>query len=371
MSKRQQSNKASLKLFEDVSSRESTPDPYCDDGEFGSDEDYDPEPMASNDSDSSVSSAKLNNPSTSKIRTSVSDNSISENDECSINSCSIFGSRRMSVLQDEGRSLSPNQNIQTGAEDIISAESLPGFSLPTESPLPTQPQPISIPSVSPQAADRNYYEVPIPSPLIRDMELQSSPPPTIDVQNNFMSAEFPSHEDIANSGSPSVFEEIQVQPSSAQLHSSSRLIEEPSTIVRSRIPRQRTPPLSNEWEFSTADIPSFEFDTTSTGIQFELGSNATVLDVFNKILPPHIIDYIISCTNDYGRALCSANRPTTRNARNYRYKETNREEMLKFLGLSLLMGHVKIPKKKKLFTYTDLLYFHPIFQYTMSARRNC
>ncbi|XP_049882195.1 uncharacterized protein LOC126378087 isoform X3 [Pectinophora gossypiella] len=48
----QRTNKASMKMFEDnVSSRQSTPDPFSDDGEYGSDEEYDP---ASDDSDSSV-----------------------------------------------------------------------------------------------------------------------------------------------------------------------------------------------------------------------------------------------------------------------------------------------------------------------------
>lgn len=43
--------------------------------------------------------------------------------------------------------------------------------------------------------------------------------------------------------------------------------------------------------------------------------------------------------------------------------------MMKFLGLSLLNGHIKCPTQRKVFSQADALYYHPIFSYTMSGRR--
>ncbi|XP_061717571.1 piggyBac transposable element-derived protein 4-like [Cydia pomonella] len=141
----------------------------------------------------------------------------------------------------------------------------------------------------------------------------------------------------------------------------------PSTSRRG--PRCRTPPRDDVWESTTAEIPTFDFDTISAGVQFDLGPNATVKDVFDKLFPTHIVDFIVARTNEYGRALCATNRPTTRNSRRYRYKDTDRKEIQEFLGLCLLMGHINVPKKRKLFTYSDPLYYHPIFGYIMSGRR--
>lgn len=67
--------------------------------------------------------------------------------------------------------------------------------------------------------------------------------------------------------------------------------------------------------------------------------------------------------------MCQTNRPKTRNSRSYSFKPTNRNEMLKFLGLCLLSGQVNVPQKRKLFTLSDSLYYHPIFVSTMSGRR--
>ncbi|CAG5014275.1 unnamed protein product [Parnassius apollo] len=134
--------------------------------------------------------------------------------------------------------------------------------------------------------------------------------------------------------------------------------------------RPSTPPLINyDWEHTNTHIPSFEFDESSAGVQFEVNPAMTVMEIFDKILNPKIVDYIVTCTNTYGRALCEKTRPTTRNSRSYNFRDTNREEILKFFGLCLLMGQIKIPQKRKNFTYSDPLYYHPIFHYVMSARR--
>ncbi|CAG4942393.1 unnamed protein product [Parnassius apollo] len=62
--------------------------------------------------------------------------------------------------------------------------------------------------------------------------------------------------------------------------------------------RPSTPPLINyDWEHTNTDISSFEFDESSAGVQFEVNPAMTVMEIFDKILNPNIVDYIVTCTN--------------------------------------------------------------------------
>ncbi|CAG5051415.1 unnamed protein product [Parnassius apollo] len=59
--------------------------------------------------------------------------------------------------------------------------------------------------------------------------------------------------------------------------------------------RPSTPPLINyDWEHTNTDIPSFEFDESSAGVQFEVNPAMTVMEIFDKILNPNIVDYIVT-----------------------------------------------------------------------------
>lgn len=138
-----------------------------------------------------------------------------------------------------------------------------------------------------------------------------------------------------------------------------------------RRPRNHSPEPVYEWENTTSDIPDFDFEEASTGVQFEITPNMSPLDIFDKLFPPHILEYIVTKTNEYGKALCSSNVRRTRNTpmRQLKYRDVDSDEMKKILGLCLLMGQVNVPQKRKLFTYSDALYYHPIFQYVMSAPR--
>lgn len=124
-----------------------------------------------------------------------------------------------------------------------------------------------------------------------------------------------------------------------------------------------------DWVQTITTIPDFNFDTDSVGVKFILDDNTTVFDVFNHLFPPIIVDYLVDCTNAYGANMCQSNKPKTRYSRSYSFKPTDRNEMLKFLGLCLLSGQINVPEKRKLFTLSDSLYYHPIFVSTMSGRR--
>lgn len=127
---------------------------------------------------------------------------------------------------------------------------------------------------------------------------------------------------------------------------------------------------SQDWSSTLVDIPEFNFDSSIEGISVNKENVNNPRDMFDIVFPKHFVDYIVQCTNAYGNKLCSTNRPHTRNSRRAVFRETNNEEILKFLGLCLLKGHVKCPKQRNLFTYTNHLYYHPIFTYVMSARRH-
>lgn len=133
--------------------------------------------------------------------------------------------------------------------------------------------------------------------------------------------------------------------------------------------RGTPPPTERIWEENVLDIPSFEFRSAAEGPTFEVNENTTCEAVFNEIFTPEMLEYLVERTNSYGEALTNTNRPHTRHARNSVFRPTNTEEMRKFLGLILLNGHIHVPNQRKLFTYDDPLYFHPVFNYTMSCRR--
>ncbi|XP_047543109.1 uncharacterized protein LOC125075413 [Vanessa atalanta] len=109
--------------------------------------------------------------------------------------------------------------------------------------------------------------------------------------------------------------------------------------------RPRSPePEYQPWSNTTEDIPVFDFDVNSHGPQFEVNSQTSVEEIFNHVFPKELIDYLVQCTNNYGTALCNSNRPSTRYSRSQSFRLTTAEEMTKFLGLSLLHGHIRIPK---------------------------
>ncbi|XP_053613881.1 piggyBac transposable element-derived protein 4-like [Plodia interpunctella] len=142
-----------------------------------------------------------------------------------------------------------------------------------------------------------------------------------------------------------------------------------SDNIDSTVQRKSPEPEEQLWSNTTDGIPDFEFDSASQGIQFEVSSLTSVEQVFDHVFPKELMEYLVQCTNNYGTALCNLNRPSTRHCRSQSFRHVTLEEMRKFLGLSLLHGHVRIPKQQKLFTHDDPLYFHPIFPHTMSSRR--
>lgn len=134
--------------------------------------------------------------------------------------------------------------------------------------------------------------------------------------------------------------------------------------------RPRSPHIiDEEWQTSTAPIPEFEFNDSAVGPQFFVDANTSPIEVFNRFFSDSIIEQLVDRTNKYGAALCNINRPHTRGSRKKTFNPTSIEEIKRFLGLCILQSHVETPNIRKLFTFTDPLYYHPIFTHCMSGRR--
>ncbi|KAG5898783.1 hypothetical protein JTB14_010993 [Gonioctena quinquepunctata] len=125
----------------------------------------------------------------------------------------------------------------------------------------------------------------------------------------------------------------------------------------------------DEWEQTNLDIPEFSINKNSVGLKIPFKDNTSPIDMFQNLFTDEILDLIVSSTNEYGKSLSLTNRPLTRHSRRQTFRETNADEMRQFLGLCLLNGQISSPSFSKMFTYSDPLYFHPVFTHVMSGRR--
>lgn len=297
-----------MKLFEEASSTGSTiPDPFSvsGDDEYGSDGDYNPY----NDEVSSDSNTSVNR--------------------------TMLYRRKRSSNKPQSVSTAPMHNRTSSSSSSSSSDVNQTDSLPTD------------------------------SDECQDETLIENVPRSHD--DSITSCESVQSESILQTNTVQMVEEQQEPDYSLNI-----LMQDPEpgpSNVPERQNRPVTPPTTVNWEHTTSDIPEFNFDSTSTGIQFHIDENTSVLDVFRQLFPSHIVRQVIEYTNKYGEALCNKNRPMTRNSRRYLFRDVEEDEFLKFLGLCLLQGQISVPKKRKLFTYSDILYYHPIFPYTMSQRR--
>ncbi|KAI4485674.1 hypothetical protein M0802_012623 [Mischocyttarus mexicanus] len=69
--------------------------------------------------------------------------------------------------------------------------------------------------------------------------------------------------------------------------------------------------------------------------------NSSAKDIFDQLFSRSIVQTLVSCTNCYGKHLFDTRRAVPRNTLNINFTETNKEELLKFLGLCLLQGQKK------------------------------
>jgi len=100
----------------------------------------------------------------------------------------------------------------------------------------------------------------------------------------------------------------------------------------------------SDWVDDYKTIFDFKFNSNSSGIKLNILESAkeSPIEIFNQIGTDDILEIIISSTNNYGQNLALKNRPHNKNSRSSTFKNTDKEEINKFLGLCLLFGSSKI-----------------------------
>ncbi|KAE9542430.1 hypothetical protein AGLY_003291 [Aphis glycines] len=117
----------------------------------------------------------------------------------------------------------------------------------------------------------------------------------------------------------------------------------------------------SEWVDNYKTISDFEFNSNSSGIKINILESAkdSPIEIFNQIWTGDIFEIIISSTNNYGQKLALKDRPHNKNSRSSTFKNTDTEEINKFLGLCLLFGSSKFSVLRDAFS-NNPLYYYPI-----------
>lgn len=381
-----------LSIFDD-SDTSNEPDPYQDDdGEYGSDKDFDPQGSTSGSESSYSKNYRQKSTKTTKGQSNLvgistrkpesnvtSDPSSDEDDTKSVESDHSLCPANTPSPPRTPTTTSRFQEEVAGYESNSSEEIFPlakRLKL-VKSPITT------VPTVN-QGPNEVIEEGHIPlEPEIIENLVQTSPRGT--TQDILSSHNISQNETVGlstlslisnvlaeNLDNTGEFRSLDILPPLFDEPQDEILQEEqigsgqPSNALDTPNPRTST---TEDWSETTAPIPDFNFDAGAVGVKFTIDNNTTVFEVFNRLFPPLILDYLVECTNAYGTSMCQTNRPKTRHSRSYTFKLTDKNEMLKFLGLCLLGAQVNIPQKRKLFTLSDCLYYHPVFVSTMSGRR--
>lgn len=350
-------------LFDEASTPESSQDPYADDGEYGSDLDYQPSDLESSSSEDATSRPKSRRVQrTASIRSgeSASSSSSSTCDQVDdLTSCCSD--------TEEGRNVSNSiYQIKTPAVSPSNISRVESLGVEQHSHV-AQDQNDNI------EASLNYISFERPASVSLKCDEHINEEQCSNIFQNSSSANENNIEGISNPDAS----EIQMHVS--QLVNDSRNVEVQPNVTQntttnrhsaSCIPRREEVPLPEApWSTTVTTVPDFNFDRSKCGITVNIDNKDNVLDFFHLVFPQNFVEYLVNCTNAYGNALCNTDRPHTRHSRKAVYRETNSEEIMKFLGLSLLKGNIKTPNQRSLFSLSDVLYYHPIFNYVMSGRR--
>ena len=128
-------------------------------------------------------------------------------------------------------------------------------------------------------------------------------------------------------------------------------------------------PSDDDWEDDIANIPNFNFDAASAGLQLEFENAVpTAIECFEKLWDNEVLRLITSSMNNYRDRLARTNRPHRRNSRYGNIKVISPNEVKQFLALCILQGQKKHPSIRKMFSM-DPLYYAPVFHHTLSGRR--
>nr|CAI5828915.1 unnamed protein product [Callosobruchus analis] len=99
-----------------------------------------------------------------------------------------------------------------------------------------------------------------------------------------------------------------------------------------------------------------------------IGTNST-RDAFESLFTSQMLEYIIQSSNDYGQVWSYSNRPKKKHSRPASFQAITLDETKTFFGLCLFQGQVSTTNVRRYCSFKDILYFHTIFPFVMSARR--
>ena len=119
-------------------------------------------------------------------------------------------------------------------------------------------------------------------------------------------------------------------------------------------------------EKHTPDLPNF---TAQPGLQVPLPDNPSAIDFLQLFIDDGLLDLLVGQTNIYANQNIEANQNNRKpRARAKNWENTNREEMIKFLALTLLMGIFQKPEYQ-LYWDQDPLLQTPFFSTVMPRAR--
>lgn len=119
-----------------------------------------------------------------------------------------------------------------------------------------------------------------------------------------------------------------------------------------------------EPNFEQPEVPEF---TGQPGLKVEM-NNTTPLDFFELFLTDAIIDHLVAETNRYAQQTIETSHPQRRFARLRNWRDTNKAEMRKFIGLVFLTGLVSKPTIASYWSQQPILHT-PIFHQMMPRNR--
>ncbi|KAG8229082.1 hypothetical protein J437_LFUL010145 [Ladona fulva] len=122
----------------------------------------------------------------------------------------------------------------------------------------------------------------------------------------------------------------------------------------------------DEWIDGDGSPPDLPFSGKEE-VKGDIDPNIEPIGIFDLLFTEVLLTQIVRETNRRGEQLFDESE-RRKTKRILRWKETDIEELKKFLGLCLLIGNIKFPSLASYWS-TNPLYFHPVFGKIMSRNR--
>lgn len=119
-----------------------------------------------------------------------------------------------------------------------------------------------------------------------------------------------------------------------------------------------------EWGNGEEDLIVYDF-TGSEGVKINFDKNNSPIDVFLTLFDETLFNKIVCWTNSKA---VKVPKNLKRKSNMHRWKNVDKTELKKFLGLCIAMGNVQMPSIKCYWSKQEI-YYHPLFTKTMGRNR--